>query len=120
MDHTGEPACQLSPQRPFCWACSIPDLVWVKMALLECSISYNVTEQTVTILQPVLCAANAQRTAVHSRIYRGQRWPPVPPVAELKYRWRVKPGDMKPEDWHDLMSEISECMASYHFGGYAG
>lgn len=120
MDHTGEPTCQLSPQRPFCWACSIPDLVWVKFALLDCSVSYNVTEQIVTVFQPVLAAANSQRMATYSRVHYGQRWPPIPPPVEMKHRWRVKPVDMRPEDWHDLVTEISECLTSYHFGGYAG
>lgn len=112
--------CEISPERSFCWACSIPELVWVKLALLECTVAYNITEDTVIILQPVLLAAENQRQAIFNRVYHGQRWPPVPAQpAPLKHTWRLKPRTMTPEDWHDLATEIAEALASYHFGGYA-
>jgi hypothetical protein len=41
----------------FCWACLIPDLVWVKLALLSCAVAYLPSRDDVVVTQPVLTQA---------------------------------------------------------------
>jgi hypothetical protein len=94
----------------WCWACSIPKDVWLKLALLNVTVSYNVQDRAVVLLQPALLAANKARQAVntHRVVLRHPG---------IKHTWNVNPHRATVRDWEDICSAIAEAVHAYHWAG---
>lgn len=56
--------CSANPQSSrFCWACSIPDDVWLRLAMLSCTVAYDIGADDVLVIQPVPAQAADTRCA---------------------------------------------------------
>jgi hypothetical protein len=87
-----------------CWACSIPDLIWAKLALYECAIAFTIHDGVLTILVPALLHAdeNLQKLALRPV------WGVAGKPRTIQHIWKVHARSMTPEKWDELLTEIAE------------
>jgi hypothetical protein len=94
----------------WCWACSVPKEIWLKLALLNVTVSYNVQDRAVVLLHPALLAADKARQAVnHHRV--------VLRHDAIKHTWYVNPHKTTLPQWESICSEIAEVVHAYHWAG---
>jgi hypothetical protein len=100
-----------------CWACSIPQLTWAKLALLNIQVSYNVNDRTVCLQHPSLFAAEIARQNAHARFARASRWTGGPVYqSPVKHTWRI--GNWRGMDeaaWDKVTTEIAEEVMRYQY-----
>ncbi len=100
-----------------CWACSIPEIVWAKLALLNTFVWYDVSAETVFISHPGLLAAEITREKAY-RLAKAQKWGAVLPVpaAPIQHQWRVVHWKgMAAADWESLVTEIADAVARHQY-----
>jgi hypothetical protein len=101
----------------YCWACSVPEIIWAKLALLSCAVVYDVNGRIITIVQPTLVEI-ADRQRQNARTFgRTSRSGPllVPPPKPVQSTWHVDPLEMTPDKWLDLCTEISDTLAAHQW-----
>lgn len=101
-----------------CWACSIPELVWTKLALLNAWVWYDCSAETVVISHPGLLAAEITREKA-SKLAAKRFGVALPVSAEkIQHQWRIPAPQWKamtPDGWEKLVSEIADAVARYQY-----
>jgi hypothetical protein len=107
----------LSPHEKTCWACSIPQLTWAKLALLNMQVSYSVNERSISLTHPSLYAAENARQALHARYTRARAYLGLPVNATpIKHTWRATGwGNMTEADWDKITTQIAEEVMRYQY-----
>lgn len=97
---------------PHCWACSIPDLTWAKLALLNAFVWYDVSAKTIVVSHAGLYAAEQHRQRLRKRF----RWPVAVSEIPVTHQWRVNTWETMGEaDWEKLTTELAEAVMHHQY-----
>lgn len=98
---------------PHCWACSIPDLTWSKLALLNAFVWFDVASKTIVVSHAGLYAAEANRQRLRARFKQYASAVSSVPIA---HQWKVTDwGSRTPEQWEQLTTELSEAIMHHQY-----